>query len=135
MTFSSEGISTNQINRYIFPELDVRFEIHKKSSKFWSSSAPNAGTVIDLALVTFVNNKSGLSSSVSFDSWFKEAAVKQIKPFRFFGHDTTSSTTPYILHLHPIYPEILSRLRTEDDAVLGPDFLNQQLELPSTLAY
>ncbi len=115
--------STFQMNRIISPEVDARFEMHKNSSTpvKTSPSINRSKSVIDLALTAYLKQNPNISNSGTIDPLFKEIAINQMKLFLFSGHDTTSSTTCYILYLLSIHPRILSLLRSEHNAVLGPN--------------
>ncbi len=115
--------NTYQMDRYIAPEVDARFEMHRKASKSENTSASitRSKSVIDLALTAYLKDNPNISSSRGIDPIFKEIAINQMKLFLFSGHDTTSSTVCYILYLLYAYPSVLSRLRAEHDEVLGPD--------------
>ena len=115
--------NTYQMNRYISPDVDARFEMHRNScaSGKASSSVARGKSVIDLALIAYLKDNPNISSSGGIDPLFKEIAINQMKLFLFSGHDTTSSTTCYIIYLLSVYPDILSRLRAEHDDVLGSD--------------
>lgn len=109
--------NTYQMNRYIFPEVDARFEMLKNASP----SNARRKSVIDLALIAYLKDNPKISSSGEIDPLFKEVAINQMKLFLFSGHDTTSSTVCYILYLLYVYPHVLSRLRTEHKDVIGPE--------------
>lgn len=114
--------NTYQMTRYITPDVDARFEKHRKASVSGSNSSIVGGrSVIDLALTAYLKDNPDISTSRGIDPIFKEIAINQMKLFLFSGHDTTSSTVCYILYLLSVYPEILSRIRIEHDKVLGPD--------------
>ncbi|KAL8645886.1 MAG: hypothetical protein Q9210_006462 [Variospora velana] len=138
MAFGSEGnpvqqlhplrpfvhrFNTYQMDRYISPEVDARFEMHKIAKEITetSSSDTRRKSVIDLALLAYLKGNPNTSSSKGMDPVFKEIAMNQMKLFLFSGHDTTSSTVCYVLYLVSIHPLILSRVRTEHDNVLGPN--------------
>ena len=59
----------------------------------------------------------------------------------FVGHDSTSSTVCYILHLLATNPNALARIRAEHDRLLGPDLsavpglLKQNAHLTNHLVY
>ena len=115
--------NTYQMDRYISPEVDARFEVHRKASatENKSSSVARSKSVVDLALSAYLKQNPNVSSSGGIDPLFKEIAINQMKLFLFSGHDTTSSTVCYILYLLSVHPEILSLVRTEHGEVLGPD--------------
>lgn len=52
---------------------------------------------------------------------FTNAMISNLKAFIFAGHDTTSATLCWALHSLSSYPAAASALRSELDAVLGPD--------------
>ena len=114
--------NTYQMNRYISPEIDARFEIHRKASASEeSSSLTRSKSVIDLALAAYLKDNPNIGSTGAIDPLFKNIALNQMELFLFSGHDTTSSTVRYILYLLSVHPAILSRLRTEHDNIFGPD--------------
>ena len=115
--------NTYQMNRYISPEVDTRLKKYIESSEPQKTSTPNtrSKSVIDLALSAYIKDNPDLSTTSGIDPHFKEIAINQMKLFLFSGHDTTSSTTCYVLYLLSVYPSILSCLCTEHANVLGPD--------------
>lgn len=115
--------STYQMNRVISPEVDARFEMHKNPSTpvKTSLSTSRSKSVIDLALTAYLKQNPNINISETIDPLFKEIAINQMKLFLFSGHDTTSSTTCYILYLLSIHPHILSILRTEHNSILSPN--------------
>jgi len=52
---------------------------------------------------------------------FLEMSVGQIGAFLFAGNDTTASAICWCLHALSQNPDVLSKMRAEHDAVLGPD--------------
>ena len=106
-----------QMNRYISPEVDARFEMLRNASP----SVAHSKSVIDLALIAYLKDKPNISSLGSIDPVFKQIAINQMKLFLCSGHDTTSSTVCYILYLLYVNPHVLSRLREEHNDVIGPD--------------
>ncbi|KAL8772127.1 MAG: hypothetical protein Q9209_002562 [Squamulea sp. 1 TL-2023] len=115
--------NTYQMDRYISPEVDARFEMHRKTLTSGASSTPSVASksVIDLALAAYLKQNPDVSKLGGIDPVFKEIAINQMKLFLFSGHDTTSSTICYIIYLLAVYPKVLSRLRAEHTHVLGPD--------------
>ncbi len=115
--------NTYQMNRYITPEVEARFEIHRnfvKAGEISSTHRPSR-SVVDLALAAYLKQNPSVSNVGGIDPVFKEVAINQMKLFLFSGHDTTSSTVCYVFYLLTVYPEVLSRLRKEHDSILGPD--------------
>ena len=115
--------NTYQMNRYISPEVDARFEMYRNASRSEdkSSSIVRNKSVIDLALIAYLKQNPNVGSSSGIDPFFKDIAINQMKLFLFSGHDTTSSTVCHILYLLSIYPDVLSRVRAEHDDVFGSD--------------
>ena len=115
--------NTYQMNQYISPEVDARFEMYRNASRSEdkSSAIVRNKSVIDLALIAYLKQNPNISSSSGIDPLFKDIAINQMKLFLFSGHDTTSSTVCYILYLLSIYPDVLSRIRAEHDDVFGSD--------------
>ncbi|KAL8798194.1 MAG: hypothetical protein Q9182_006867 [Xanthomendoza sp. 2 TL-2023] len=115
--------NTYQMDRYISPEVDARFKVHRQTLESKTVSAPPVASksVVDLALAAYLKQNPGVDSSGRIDPVFKEIAINQMKLFLFSGHDTTSSTICYIIYLLAVHPHVLSRLRTEHDDILGPE--------------
>ena len=113
--------NTYQMDRYISPEVDARFEMHRNASMSEDKlpSIARSKSVMDLALNAYLKQTPSANSSGGIDPLFKEMAINQMKLFLFSGHDTTSSTVCYILYLLSIHPDILNRVRAEHDKVLG----------------
>ncbi|MCJ1466436.1 hypothetical protein MMC07_005055 [Pseudocyphellaria aurata] len=113
--------NTWQMDRYISPEVDARFELHRAASMSEKStiSAARGRSVIDLTLAAYLKRKDLGSSSEVIDPLFKMIAINQMKLFLFSGHDTTSSTICYVLYLLSLHPHVLSRVRAEHDYILG----------------
>ena len=109
--------NTYQMNRYISPEVDARFQMLRNTSL----STERSKSVVDLALIAYLKDNPNISSSGGIDPIFKEVAINQMKLFLFSGHDTTSSTVCYVLYLLYAYPHVLSFLRKEHNDVIGPD--------------
>ena len=115
--------NTYIMDRYISPEVDARFEIHRQSleSRDSASSVVRSKSVIDLALSAYLKQNLSVSNRGGIDPVFKMIAINQMKLFLFSGHDTTSSTVCYIIYLLSVYPQILSKVRAEHDDILGQD--------------
>lgn len=113
--------NTRQMDQYISRELEARYAAHR------DGQGPDRHnlrkSIIDLALEAYLaeNSSKTTSSAKGMDSTFKSVATSQIKAFLFAGHDTTSTTLCYILHLLSKNPPALQRLLSEHDSVFGPD--------------
>ncbi|PVI06285.1 cytochrome P450 [Periconia macrospinosa] len=106
--------NTWRMNRYLVPKFEDRYSLMKGSNT-------NPGkSVIDLALKAY---QSGNPSTDTIPTAFKEVAIAQIKLFIFAGHDTTSSSTIFVLDLLAKHPDVLARVRAEHETVLGPNHL------------
>ena len=115
--------NTWQMDKYIRPAVDARFELYRTASipETSSSLVAHRKSVIDLTLTAYLKQKDSNSSSEVIDPLFKRIAINQMKLFLFSGHDTTSSTICYVLYLLSTHPHVLSRVRAEHDNVLGSD--------------
>ena len=115
--------NTYQMDRYISPKVDARFETFKNTSKsdFSSSSNGHSKCVIDLALINYLKQNPNITNSGAIDPTFKEIAINQMKLFLFSGHDTTASTVCYVLYLISTHPDVLTQLCAEHDTVLTPN--------------
>ena len=114
--------NTYQMNRYISPNVDARFERYRNASVSGDNpSITRDRSVIDLALTAYLKDNPNISTTRGIDPVFKDIAINQMKLFLFSGHETTSSTACYILYLLSVHPDILSRIRIEHHDVLGRD--------------
>ena len=115
--------NTWQMDQYISPKVDTHFEAHRAASASHNikSTTVRSKSVIDLALVAYRKRQDDSSISEGVDPLFKSMAINQMKLFLFSGHDTTSSTICYVLHLLYLYPQVLSSVRVEQDEVFGAD--------------
>jgi cytochrome P450 len=104
-----------QMNRYIGKELDRRYNEYKADSSNTRSKA-----VIDLVLQAYIP-ESAARKPEKLDPEFRAFAIRQIRLFLFAGHDSTSITICYSLHLLSKNPDCLARLRAEHDEVFGRD--------------
>ena len=112
-----------QMNKYISPEVDARFAIQQEYTKSKDANAghaPAGKSVIDLALTAYLKENGNAKVNQGIDHSFKEIAMDQMKLLLFAGHETTSSSTCYVLYLLSTHPEVLSRVRAEHDQVFGP---------------
>lgn len=85
-----------------------------------AQSTRRAKPIIDLALDTYLSETRQDGAS-TLPPLFKRSAIDQFKTFLFAGHDTTSSTACYIVHLLNQNPEALAKVCHEHDEILGPD--------------
>ena len=130
--------NTYQMDRYISPEVDARFEMHRNATTSESkpTSIARSKSVVDLALNAYLKQNPDVNSSGGIDPLFKEIAINQMKLFLFSGHDTTSSTVCYILYQLSVHPDVLNRVRAEHSEILGPEpslAANQICEAPYLL--
>ncbi|KAL0264058.1 hypothetical protein SLS55_000002 [Diplodia seriata] len=110
-----------KINRFLEAELDKRF-LERRYANDSKRDTESVKSIVALALDSYIAEESaqGVSSDVAIlDKSFKHYACAQIRLFLFAGHDTTSSTMVYTLHLLATNPDCLSRIRTEHDEVFG----------------
>lgn len=103
------------MDKYIGKELDKRYEEFKADPDSKRTEA-----VIDLILQAYLP-KDTESRPEKLDSEFRAFAISHICLFVFVGHDSTSSTICYVLHLLATNPCALARVRAEHDKMLGPD--------------
>ncbi|KAI4224625.1 MAG: hypothetical protein L6R40_008429, partial [Gallowayella cf. fulva] len=128
-----------QMDKYISSELTKRYMEHKADIHGKRTKA-----IIDLVLQTYASDSheaSHAGSSDSLDPDFRAFAICQIRLFVFVGHDSTSSTICYIMHLLNANPEALARLRREHDGAFGtevkelPSLLKSQPQIINNLPY
>ena len=124
-----------RMDNYIGKELDKRYNEYKADPTSTKTKA-----VIDLVIQAYVSqDKDDLPEKL--DHSFRRFATRQIRLFFFAGHDSTSSTICYILHLLSANPASLAELRAEHDRVFGPDlsdaatFLSSKPQLIKSLPY
>ena len=127
------------MDRYIDAELSKRYTEYKADHEGKRTKA-----IIDLVLQGYVPenlDQKSKAASDGLDPSFRAFAISQIRLFVFVGHDSTSSTICYILHLLYTNPDALSRLRREHDDVLGHELtylsshLKSQPHLINNLPY
>ena len=124
-----------QMDRYIGKELDKRYSEYKADPESKRTKA-----VIDLVLQAYLP-ENAKTSSEKLDPKFRAFAISQIRLFVFVGHDSTSSTICYILHLLAKNSDALARVRAEHDELLGtnlpavPSLLKEQPHLTNHLPY
>ncbi|KAH7060755.1 cytochrome P450 [Macrophomina phaseolina] len=80
-----------------------------------------ASTALDKYLDKVEGKAGPTPSPEEADATFLRYGAAQTRLFLVAGHDTTSSTLTYALHLLHTHPPALARLRAEHDAVFGPD--------------
>ena len=123
------------MDKYIGHELDKRYEEFKADPDSKRTKA-----VIDLVLQAYLPDNTKTRPE-KLDPEFRAFAISQIRLFVFVGHDSTSSTICYILHLLATNPNALAQIRAEHDRLLGPDLsavpslLKQQSHLTNHLVY
>ncbi|KAH9224746.1 sterigmatocystin biosynthesis P450 monooxygenase StcS [Leptodontidium sp. 2 PMI_412] len=123
-----------EMDKYIGRELDRRYAEFKSDSSNTRTKA-----VMDIILQAYIGD--GTSRPEKLDPDFRAFAIRQIRLFVFVGHDSTSSTICYILHLLSQNPTALEKLRTEHDSVFGkdiealPNILLSQPHLANELPY
>ncbi len=123
------------MDQYIGNVLDQRYSAYRVDSGNTRSKA-----VIDLVLQAYIAEDEKVKPG-KLDPEFRVFAIRQIRLFLFAGHDSTSSTICYILHLLSTNPETLTRLRIEHDSVFGAkvadvqSLLETQPQLTASLAY
>jgi cytochrome P450 len=106
-----------QMDRLIGRELDKRYNEYKSDPENMRRKA-----VIDLVLQAYIpESESAAVNPEKLDPGFRAFAIRQVRLFLFVGHDSTSSTVCYALHLLATNPETLARIRAEHDEVFGSD--------------
>ena len=121
---------------YIGKELDKRYDEYKADPH----SGKRTKAVIDLALQAYLPQDIKTRPE-HLDPEFSAFAISQIRLFVFLGHDSTSSTICYILHLLSTNPSTLVQIRAEHDKLLGTDLdtladmLKAQPHLANDLPY
>lgn len=111
-------INAGIMNRYLDKLLEQRFAARRQDEK--TGSKKRAKPIIDLALDTYLS-ETQQSENFNIPAAFKRSAIDQFKTFLFAGHDTTSSTACYIVHLLNQHPEALEKVCQEHDQVFGLD--------------
>lgn len=123
-----------QMDKYIGNELDKRYNEYKADPDSKRTKA-----VIDLVLQASPENAK--TRPEKLDPEFRAFAISQIRLFVFVGHDSTSSTICYILHLLATNPDALAKVRAEHVELLGldwsavPAMLKEQPHLTDNLPY
>ena len=112
------SINSRIMNTYLDHLLEQRFANRRQEEK--AKVTKRAKPIIDLALDMYLD-ETRQSGGSSLPAPFKRSAIDQFKTFLFAGHDTTSSTACYILHLLGKHPEALRRVMQEHDEVYGLD--------------
>ncbi|KAL8809789.1 MAG: hypothetical protein Q9223_002882 [Gallowayella weberi] len=109
--------NTRIMNRYLDKLLEQRFETRQREEM---TASKRSKPIIDLALDTYLK-ETGQSGASALPKQFKRSAIDQFKTFLFAGHDTTSSTACYIVHLLSKHPAVLDKVCQEHDEVYGSD--------------
>ena len=124
-----------QMDRYIGEHLDQRYgELRTVIESTQGKS------VIDLILQSYLQDGTKTPPK-SLNPEFRAFAIRQIRLFLFGGHDFTSSTICYLVHLLATNTDALARIRAEHDAVFGEDIstvcsvLRQNPQLVNILPY
>ena len=123
------------MDKYIGIELDKRYNEYKADPESKRTKA-----VIDLVLQAHLSGTTGTRPE-RLDPEFRAFAISQIRLFLFVGHDSTSSTICYIIHLLSTHPAVLVKIRAEHDKLLGSDpsvapaILKEQPYLTNDLPY
>ncbi|KAL8801108.1 MAG: hypothetical protein Q9182_004701 [Xanthomendoza sp. 2 TL-2023] len=110
-------MNTSTMNRYLDKVLEQRFVTRRGEEVTVSKGSK---PIIDLALDTYLQ-ETGQSGASALPKHFKRSAIDQFKTFLFAGHDTTSSTACYIIHLLSKHPAVLDKVCQEHDEVYGSD--------------
>ncbi|TVY18274.1 putative sterigmatocystin biosynthesis P450 monooxygenase [Lachnellula arida] len=105
------------MDKYIGKELDRRYAELKADSDNLRAKA-----VIDIVLQAYIGDGKAAAKPEKLDPEFRAFAIRQIRLFVFGGHDSTSATLCYILHLLSKNPIALEKIRAEHDTVLGVDY-------------
>ena len=127
-----------RMDNYIGNLLDKRYsEIRKEIAE---GAGLKTKSVIDLILQAYATTSSEGQPPIALDSEFRIFAIRQIRLFVFVGHDSTSSTICYIIHLLFGHPEILGKVRSEVAKVFGiaeeiPSKITEQQHLLNHLPY
>lgn len=124
-----------KMDEYIGNELDKRYNEYKADPDSRRTKA-----VIDLVLQAYLPENAKLRPE-KLDPEFRAFAISQVRLFVFVGHDSTSSTICYILHLLATNPNALVKVRAEHDRLLGkdlsavPSIVKAQAHLTNDLTY
>ncbi|KAL8963213.1 MAG: hypothetical protein Q9183_005040, partial [Haloplaca sp. 2 TL-2023] len=111
-------INSRIMNTYLDHLLEQRFANRQQEEK--AKATKRAKPIIDLALDTYLDESQQKRGS-SLPPAFKRSAIDQFKTFLFAGHDTTSSTACFIVHLLGKHPKALEKVMQEHDEVYGSD--------------
>ncbi|KAL8904983.1 MAG: hypothetical protein Q9171_006852 [Xanthocarpia ochracea] len=109
--------NTGIMNRYLDQLLEQRFADRQQEKR---SNSKRSKPIIDLALDTYLK-ETGQSDGSALPRKFKQLAIDQFKTFLFAGHDTTSSTACYIIHLLSMHPAVMEKVREEHNELYGSD--------------
>jgi hypothetical protein len=159
VTMTKQWLNSRRMDSFIGKELDKHYSEYRAHP-----DSLQGKSIMDLVLRAYMAEQSpellSLPRSTStpsrtvkstpsptsdrLDPEFRAFATSQVRVFFFAGHDSTSSTICYMMHLLSTHPDALSRVRGEHDAVFGrdlakvPDLLAAQPqrlnELPYSLA-
>jgi hypothetical protein len=108
------------MNRYIQGAMTKRWAEYKAGKAH--GALKRSKSAISLALEGYlkgIDNK-GIDGA-ELDQHFAAYSQYQIRLFLFAGHDTTTGSLVYSLHMLAKYPEVLRRVQEEHTSVFGPD--------------
>ena len=117
-----------RMNKYIGKLLDKRYS--DINADLLRGEDLRSKSVIDLILQAYATTSSSDGKIPEcLDTEFRTFAIRQIRLFVFVGHDSTSSTICYIMHLLFGNPDKLHRIRKELDSVFqGADVSSQIIQ-------
>ncbi|KAL8781361.1 MAG: hypothetical protein Q9213_006050 [Squamulea squamosa] len=124
-----------RMDHYIGNELDKRYSEHTTDTESKRTKA-----VVDLVIQAYSSQEKS-NPTPKLDPTFRLFAIRQIRTFFFAGHDSTSSTICYILHLLSSNAAQLAQLRAEHDRNLGSNIadvvalLSSKPQLTKSLPY
>jgi len=110
-----EWSNGQQMDKYVGKLLDGRYEDHKNVPE-----SKRSKSVLDLVLQAYLSEGSKAMPD-KLDPKVRAFAIRQIRLFVFVGHDSTSSTICYCLHLLSKNLDAVDRVRAEHDSVFGTD--------------
>jgi hypothetical protein len=108
------------MNRYIQKAMVQRWSEYKAERAHRAQK--RSKSAISLALEGYLKrlDNKGLDGA-DLDQHFAAYSQYQIRLFLFAGHDTTTGSLVYSLHMLAKYPEVLRRVQEEHTSVFGPD--------------
>jgi cytochrome P450 len=108
------------MNRYIQNAMLKRWTEYK--ADLTSPPRKRSKSAISLALESYLRrlDNNGLNNT-ELDQHFAAYAQYQIRLFLFAGHDTTTGSLVYSIHMLAKHPEVLRQVQEEHTSVFGPD--------------